>query len=287
MRTPTRRILIGGLALDTPNTTDPKLGKPENFFEGILRSGAGNSFDIVAFHSYPWFSNRPLDYDYDADTLGPWKSLGGFTLGKAKFLRAFMAKYGVVDKPLFLNETSMICSMPPVSTCPGPVFYRAQVNFLIRMLARGWAADIRQFSWFTLDWPGYRSGSLLDQNQRPRQVYTAYQNFIAQTSPGSSAQRASMTTTATIPASRHTALIEVECSSRCALGQRSLDLLCEGSARLYQGTTISMARRSYRSVKTTIFPSVSARFISSTSAKDLLRNTSRSPESSVNHQRGA
>ncbi len=165
-------------------TTDPALGKPENFFEGILRAGAGDSFDIVAFHSYPWFSNWPLDYDYDADTLGNWRALGGLTVGKAKFLRAVMAKYGVAEKPLFLNETAMTCAVPPEGTCPGPsnVFYRAQATYLVRMQTRGWSIGIQQFSWYTLEWPGFRYGSLLDESLRPRLVYTAYQIFIAQTS---------------------------------------------------------------------------------------------------------
>jgi hypothetical protein len=181
---PHAQILLGGLALLTPKTTNPSYGKMENFFEGVLRSGAGDSIDIVAFHSYPWYSNRPLDYDYDADTAGPWKDLGGFTLGKAKFLRLVMAKYGI-KKPLYLNEMSMTCAMPPEGTCPGvsSVFYRAQANFLIRVLTRGWSADIQQFSWFTLEWPGFRYGSLLDEQQRPRPAYTAYQQFIAHTSP--------------------------------------------------------------------------------------------------------
>jgi hypothetical protein len=182
---PRAKIMLGGLALLTPKTPEPHMGKPENFFEGILRSGAGDSFDIVTFHSYPWFSSRPLDYDYDADTQGPWKLLGGYTLGKAKFLRTLMAKYGVADKPLFLNETALTCAMPPEGPCPGvgPGFDRSQANFLVRMLTRGWAAGIQQFSWFTLDWPGFRSGSLLDKQYNPRLVYTAYQTFIAQTSP--------------------------------------------------------------------------------------------------------
>jgi hypothetical protein len=96
-----------------------------------------------------------------------------------------MAKYGVAEKPLFLNETAMTCAVPPEGTCPGPgpVFYRAQANYLIRMLTRGWAANIQQFNWFTLEWPTFRHGSLLDDLQRPRQVYIAYQQFLLRTVP--------------------------------------------------------------------------------------------------------
>lgn len=184
---PNAKIIIGGLALDSPNTTDPAAGKPERFFEGILRAGAADSFDIVAFHSYPWFSNRPLDYDYDADfskhQSGVWKDYGGYTLGKAKFLREVMAKYNV-SKPLFLNETALTCVQPPRGPCPGPspTFDRAQVNFLIRMMARGGAAGIDMISWYMLEGPGWRYSGLLDAEQKPRPIYNAYKVFVEMTS---------------------------------------------------------------------------------------------------------
>jgi hypothetical protein len=174
---PEAKIIMGGLALDTPQTTNPDLGKPEKFFEGVLRSGAADSFDIVGFHSYPWYWYRELDYDYDADTRGPWKELGGFTVGKAKFLRDIMTKYGV-NKPLFLNETALVCPAVTSVECPNPDFYESQVHYLTRMLARGLYSGIEQFGWYTLDWPGFRYGSLLNKDKEALPVYKAYKVFI-------------------------------------------------------------------------------------------------------------
>jgi Cellulase (glycosyl hydrolase family 5) len=181
---PAAQVVVGGLALLDPNTTVPNRGKPEKFFEGILQAGAGASFDIVAYHSYPAYTNQPLDYDYDRDPRTEWAATGGYTIGKAKFLRAVMAKYGV-DKPLMLNETGLTCPTPPDGICGGvgPTFYAAQSAYAIRMLTRAWSIGVQQVMWYTLHGPGWFNSGLLDGQQRPRPVYTAYQQFIAHTSP--------------------------------------------------------------------------------------------------------
>lgn len=188
---PQAKIVLGGLALTHPVTQNPAQGNPEKFLEGILRSGAGASFDIMAFHSYPWFSHRPLDYDYDADTEGSWKEWGGYTIGKVKFIRQVFTKYKVPEKPLFLNETALTCVQPPNGPCPGPGenLDRAQVYFLIRMLARGSYVGIDQFSWYLLEGPGWRYSGLLDNKSNPKPVYTAYQTFIRLIGKADSPQR--------------------------------------------------------------------------------------------------
>jgi Cellulase (glycosyl hydrolase family 5) len=180
---PWAQVVVGGLALMDANTTEPGLGKPERFFEGILRAGAGDSFDAVGYHSYPGYTNQPLDYDYDREPNSSWASMGGYTLGKAKFLRALMAKYGV-SKPLMLNETGLTCPTPPNGICGGvgPTFYQAQSAYAIRMITRAWSTRVQQIMWYTLHGPGWFDSGLLDENQQPRPVYRAYQNLITMTS---------------------------------------------------------------------------------------------------------
>jgi hypothetical protein len=170
---PSVTISIGGLLLDSPNTQPPK-GKPEKFLEGILLAGAGNSFDIVAFHAYPSYFNIRKDYDRDA---GAWTSLGGWTAGKTAFLRDIMSRYGV-NKPLWLNESALICS-PTVAPCSAE-FLQNQADHLIRAFSRAMNLGIRNVTWYTLEGPGWREGSLLDGSQTPRPVYLAYQTMISQ-----------------------------------------------------------------------------------------------------------
>ncbi|MBX0330162.1 hypothetical protein K2Z83_21060, partial [Oscillochloris sp. ZM17-4] len=173
---PSVKIVLGGLLLDTPNTTDPTRGKPERFLEGVLRSGAADSFDIVAYHAYTSYTQP--NFDHDLNNGADWPPRGGWTLGKAAYVRDVLARYGV-SKPLWLNETSMVCS-PTWSQCdpPGDEFFAAQADHLIRVMTRAAAANIQQISWFTFNGPGWRNGSLLDTNQSPRPSFTAYKRLI-------------------------------------------------------------------------------------------------------------
>jgi hypothetical protein len=175
---PYAQIVIGGLLLYQPETTEPGAGRPELFLEGILRANAANFFDIVAYHAYSTYYAAP-NYDHDLYAGSAWVSLGGRTLGKATFLRNIMARYGV-NKPLWLNETGLVfCSDDP--TCPAPTadFLEAQNDYVVRAVSRAAAANIQQISWYTLDGPGWRNSGLLDASQNPRPVFTTYQRLIA------------------------------------------------------------------------------------------------------------
>ncbi|MEI6776287.1 MAG: cellulase family glycosylhydrolase [Chloroflexales bacterium] len=176
---PSTQIVIGGLLLDTPKTVNPDYGNSELFLEGILRSGAADSFDVVAYHAYPWYSQPNYDHDLDPAPGGKWTALGGWTLGKASYLRGIMTRYGV-NKPLWLNETGLLCS-PYSAACISPPteFFEAQADHLVRIMSRAATAGIKQISWYTLEGPGWRSAGLLDANQIPRPAFVAYQRMIA------------------------------------------------------------------------------------------------------------
>ncbi|MEI7769891.1 MAG: cellulase family glycosylhydrolase [Chloroflexales bacterium] len=174
---PSMRIVIGGLLLDHPAPAELGVGDPGMFLDGILRSGAADSFDILAYHSYPSYIQQP-NYDHDLNAGNSWSRSGGWTLGKAKYLRDVMARYGV-NKPLWLNETGLICT-PPYAACspPSNEFFEAQSDHLVRIMSRAAAADIQQVSWYTLDGPGWRSAGLLDASQSPRPAYSTYKLLI-------------------------------------------------------------------------------------------------------------
>lgn len=173
------KIVHGGLLLDRPLTTNAALGRPELFLEGVLRSGAAGSFDILPYHAYPYYTSNPT-YDYDLDPQGDrWYTWGGWTLGKAAFLRQIMDRYGV-SKPMWLNETALICLEEYPGCSPaGADFFTAQANFLVRAMTRAASGDIEQVIWYTLSGPGWANGGLLDASQSPRPAYTAYQRMAA------------------------------------------------------------------------------------------------------------
>jgi hypothetical protein len=171
------QIINGGLLLNRPLTTDPTYGHPEQFLEGMLRAGAANSFDILAFHSYPMYV--AANYDHDLYFGDAWPAVGGWTFGKTNYVRAVMARYGV-SKPLWLNETGMVC-VEVFSPCAPPpsAFFDAQADYLVRMMSRAASLHITQISWYTLEGPGWESTGLLDGNQSPRPAFEAYRRLIA------------------------------------------------------------------------------------------------------------
>jgi hypothetical protein len=185
---PTAKVLIGGLLLDTPNTTDLEKGKPENFLRGILEAGKTdpigiryNYFDIVPYHAYPSYGNAVADY---SGAYGAWEVLGGIALGKPRFLKSIMAEYGV-SKPLLLNETALRCpnrapALLPFCISPTQAFYEAQADFLPQMMARTLSEGVEAVLWYNLEDPGWGHVGLLDSDRNPRPAYRAYQTLISQ-----------------------------------------------------------------------------------------------------------
>lgn len=179
---PEAKVILGGLLLARPETTTPGHGKPERFFEGVLRSGAAPAFDIVAYHLHPSYFSSGKDY---SGTDAGWHAYGGIAKGKPAFLREVMRRYGVT-KPLHLNEAALHCA-PSVAMCkaPTPEFFENQADFVVRMMARSLGAGVDLISWYTLEGPGWRDASLLDGAQAPRPAYVAYRELIKRTANSS------------------------------------------------------------------------------------------------------
>jgi hypothetical protein len=168
-------ILIGGLLLDRPVSLDPGPRKPALFLKGILEAGAAPHFDVVPYHAYPSYYGERIDYDLHSSTW--WSPWGGWTLGKARFLRQIMDQYGV-DKPLFLNETALGCVSTYYSCDPPSTdFFQAQADHLARTFTRVQGEQIGALTWYTLNGPGWRQGGLLDASEDPRPAFHAYKNL--------------------------------------------------------------------------------------------------------------
>lgn len=174
---PRARIIVGGLLISSPNTTDINLGRQEYFLKGVLEAGAGDSFDVVGVHWHPSYWDEYADYDakYNA-----WENLGGATFGKAEFLRDTLAAYGY-DKPLTLNEMGFGCPVERdgVTWCeppdfPDEVFYQNQADMVARMYVRGMAAGYESILWYSLDEAGWRNTGLLYEDDSAKPAYDAY-----------------------------------------------------------------------------------------------------------------
>lgn len=183
---PLAQVWVGGLLLNSPNTTAPGEGRPELFLQGILEAGAGTDysyFDLVPYHTYTIYTQLDVDYDNDNDG-SPWygEQWGGAVRGKARFLREIMDAYGV-QKPLFVNEISLLCAeeyFPLLCNPPVEAFLQMQANHLVRVQVRGLDEGVVGFTWYTLDGPGWRNSGLLDISNNPRPSYLAYQQLAQQ-----------------------------------------------------------------------------------------------------------
>jgi hypothetical protein len=179
---PSAQIVIGGLLLDC-DPTRPRAGQtcqPAKFYEGILRNGGGNAFDVVAYHAYTYWSPSQIDWDLEHVS---WNHRGGALLGKLDFLRTVQAQYGV-NKPILMNEGGLLCH-PSVTACPSDAFYAGQANYVVRLYTRTWSRGLLGSVWYYLNGPGWREGGLLDRSQAPRPAYTTFK-FLANLLKGAS-----------------------------------------------------------------------------------------------------
>ncbi|RPI31925.1 MAG: hypothetical protein EHM70_10270 [Chloroflexota bacterium] len=167
-------VLIGGLLLDCDPTHPPenKTCQSSLFFEGILREGAGDYFDIVSFHGYPPFTGGKI---FEERYVG-WADRGGVVYGKADYLREVMATYGV-DKPLMHTEGSLICPEWGGPTCnpPGEIFYDAQADYAVWMYVRNWAEGMAGTVWYQFEGPGWRHGGMMYGGLEIKPAFTALQ----------------------------------------------------------------------------------------------------------------
>jgi hypothetical protein len=165
---PDAQVVFGGLLLDCDPT---KSGQTPpctagNFLEGALAAGAGDSFDLLAYHSYIYWGPTSSDWDLAAPK---WAHRGGALQGKLAFVREVMQRYGV-SKPIVMNEGGLLCYRDSPDCAPGG-YFDAQANYAARMFARAWADGLESAVWYTFNGPGWQGGGMLDASQQPRPAY--------------------------------------------------------------------------------------------------------------------
>ncbi|MGE5225015.1 MAG: hypothetical protein ACM3PY_21480 [Omnitrophica WOR_2 bacterium] len=171
---PEAKVLIGGLLLDC-DPDNPPQGKNCNsalFLKGILENGGGNYFDLVSFHGYNlYWGSLSLDEHHPN-----WINRGGVVIGKISYIRELLNAYGL-EKPLIDTEGALLCSEGATNYChpPDAKFFDLQADYVVWLFVRNWAYGISGTIWYSFDGPGWRYGSLLGPDQKPRPAYKAYQ----------------------------------------------------------------------------------------------------------------
>lgn len=159
---PQAQVILGGLLLDAPDTP------PSDFLAGVLESGGGEFFDILAFHAYTYY--HPQVYNWDTITGTKWIDWGGVVPGKTAFLRQTMESYGY-DKPLILNESGLAWAFPEK---PSDDYRLGQADYVTKLFARGRALGLMHVSWYGWRGPGWRHMALLNQDLSPTPAYHAF-----------------------------------------------------------------------------------------------------------------
>jgi hypothetical protein len=165
---PDIKILNGGFALGQPYEPDTPHTIEGRFFEGVLRAGAGESFDIVSFHTYYHFSPtsvKPLTHKKD------WK---------VDYIQQALQRYKVKSKPLIRTESALLCN-------EGTYECRwAQADMLSRFFVRSLRDGLMANIWYLYNHDGYHNTALIDPSNifSPRPAYFAYRH-AAQTLSGS------------------------------------------------------------------------------------------------------
>jgi hypothetical protein len=157
------------------------------YFEGILKSGGANYFDLVNFHAYNYYANgiSPIQREYE---IPNWADRGGQIEGKVAFLRDVMTRYGI-SKPIILSEAGLICYGCTVFP---PEFEQDKAEYVVWLYVRNWAEGLMATTWFTMDKGGWQGTGLLDAQNNPTQAYYAYKtmtetlygaNFVEEVNP--------------------------------------------------------------------------------------------------------
>ena len=166
---PSVNVLVGGLLLDCDPVNPPSVCTPakissSRFFEGILKSGAGNSFDGVSFHAY----------DYYGGSLGAyhnpnWNSTGPVELKKAAYLRSLLNQYGVGGKFLINTEVGLLWAnpTPTVDFETTKAYYIPQAY--TAAIADGYVANI----WYSM--LGDRNSGLVNPDLSLRPAFRSFE----------------------------------------------------------------------------------------------------------------
>ncbi|MBA3944567.1 MAG: hypothetical protein H0X37_08405 [Herpetosiphonaceae bacterium] len=168
---PWAQVLNGGLILDC-DPTNPLPGEPcvaGKFLEGMLRSGAGNAFDLLAYHAYSYWSSNRADWDL---TSLKWQARGGSTLGRLSYMRSLLNQYGSTNKPIIMDEGGMIC-YSGAPDCGDSRYYPDQANYVVRLYSRAWSHGLAGAVWYALNDPDWKDAGLLDRASQPHPSYAA------------------------------------------------------------------------------------------------------------------
>jgi hypothetical protein len=179
---PDAQVLIGGLLLDCDPINPPedpsRAGQkkdcaPARFIEGILKAGAIDSFDGIAFHSYDYY-NGPGMY-YNPNWASDRKKNGSSTLAKAAYLRGILQKYKIPNRYLVNTEFALFCGRSDQPDCDGMIasVETTKAYYIVQFAAMAVADGYKSAIWYAS--MGGRNNGLINNDLTSKPVLIAYQ----------------------------------------------------------------------------------------------------------------
>lgn len=167
------QVLIGGLVMDCNPNNEPS-GKdctPSKYFEGILVSGAGGSFDGVAFHGYDYYSS--YGRFSNSNWQSSWDTNGSVIRKKVEYLRSVMSARNVSGKYIINTEVALICGTDgSESYCQTNDFRNTKAYYVTQAYAGAYLDGLKAAIWYHIF--GWRASQLMNTSLEVEPAYNAY-----------------------------------------------------------------------------------------------------------------
>jgi hypothetical protein len=180
---PSAKVVLGGILLDCDPVNPPNdsSGNKKDctlsrFLEGVLKSGAGSSFDVLSFHTYDYYvSGFPRQYG-NPNWYSSWETTGPAVVNKLAYLRNLLGQYNVPEKEWIATEVALVCN----DHCDGS-YESTKAAFVVESYVYAAIEGLKGNIWYDV-FGSWKNNGLLKNDLTPLPAYRAYktvQNQIA------------------------------------------------------------------------------------------------------------
>lgn len=163
---PNAKMVIGGLLMDhSPSVKNDANAK---FMEGILASGAGNSFDVFNFHTYDYYAEGTVGQYGNANWKTAWNTTGPAMNAKIAYIKEILAKYNVGQKPVIATEVALLC----YNNC-NQDFETTKAAFLAQSYAYALVNGLQSSIWYDI-FGAWHNNGLVKADLTPLPAYHAF-----------------------------------------------------------------------------------------------------------------
>jgi hypothetical protein len=176
------KIMVGGLLLDCdpihppewpPNSGQIKDCTAARFLEGVLESGAGDSFDAISFHAYDYYGEKLGAYG-NLNWNSTWETTGPVVIAKVAYVQGLLERLGL-KKELFNTENAMICGSSQ-AICSTEEFELTKAYYAAFSMGAARMLGLNANVWYSTT--GWRSSGLFGASYQPLPVYESYRFSI-------------------------------------------------------------------------------------------------------------